>query len=509
MLVTRNLQPSLWESVLPDEVRRLSPLLERVDRWLDDEAFFAPFRPHFSALLGRPSIPMEVYLRMMFLKFQYRLGYESLCREVSDSISWRIFCRLNLDDAVPAPSTLSKITTRCGEDAVLGLNEALLARADAARLVKTGKVRADTTVVSANVVYPTDSGLLAHAVTRIGKLVGRIKAAGGATRTVFRDATETAVTMVHAIGAKLKLRTAQAKEEAQATVLRLTGELADLADQAIADAGAVLDNARRALGRVAGRQRGSLRKAINELSTMVIRSAKVVAQTRQRVAGNKVDSATRLVSLHDPDARPIVKGRLGKPVEFGYKAQVVDNEDGLVLDYDVKTGNPADAEQLAPGDQTHPQALRPYPRQGDRRPWLRRGRGRPRTRRTRRPDRGHPPQRQARQGKTGGRALARLPRPGQMANRQRRTHQPPQTPLRLEPQPRRWTPPHHRLVRLRDPRPQPGHSRPDRGQDRMNSAAGAQPQPTPNRIDRLARASTGTAPSRPDFQGEVRAAAIA
>jgi len=348
VLVTRNLQPSLWESVLPDEVRRLSPLLEQVDRWLDDEAFFAPFRPHFSALFGRPSIPIEVYLRMMFLKYQYRLGYESLCREVSDSISWRIFCRLNLDDAVPAPSTLSKITTRCGEEAVRGLNEALLARADAAKLVKTGKVRADTTVVSANVEYPTDSGLLAHAVTRIGKLVGRIKAAGGATRTVFRDASEAAATMVHAIGAKLKLRTAQAKEEAQATVLRLTGELADLAEQAIADVGAVLDNARRALAKVVGRERGKLRKAITELSTMVIRAAKVVAQTRQRLAGDKVDSATRLVSLHDPDARPIVKGRLGKPVEFGYKAQVVDNEDGLVLDYDVKIGNPADADQLAP-----------------------------------------------------------------------------------------------------------------------------------------------------------------
>jgi hypothetical protein len=49
-----------------------------------------------------------------------------------------IFCRLNLDDAVPAPSTLSKITTRCGESAVLGFNEALLARAGAAKLVKTG-----------------------------------------------------------------------------------------------------------------------------------------------------------------------------------------------------------------------------------------------------------------------------------------------------------------------------------------------------------------------------------
>jgi IS5 family transposase len=348
VLVTRNLQPSLWDSVLPDEVRRLSPLLEQVDAWLDDEAFFAPFRVHFSVLFGRPSIPMEVYLRMMFLKYQYRLGYESLCREVGDSISWRIFCRLNLDETVPAPSTLSKITTRCGEDTVAGLNEALLARADAAKLVKTGKVRADTTVVSANVEYPTDSGLLAHAVTLIGKLVARIKAAGGASRTAYRDATQAASAKVHAIGAKLKLRTADAKQEAQATVLRLTGELADLARRAVQDAGAVLDNARRALSRVVGRQRGRLHKAINELSTVVIRAVRVVTQGRRRVAGEKIESATRLVSLHDPHARPIVKGRLGKPVEFGYKAQVVDNEDGLVLDYDVRTGNPPDAEQLAP-----------------------------------------------------------------------------------------------------------------------------------------------------------------
>jgi transposase, IS5 family len=131
-------------------------------------------------------------------------------------------------------------------------------------------------------------------------------------------------------------------------VLRLTGELADLAERAIAAAGPVLDNARRALSRVAGRQRGRMHRAINELSTVVIRAARAVAQGRRRVAGERIESATRLVSLHEPDARPIVKGRLGKPVEFGYKAQVVDNEDGLVLDYHVKTGNPADAEQLAP-----------------------------------------------------------------------------------------------------------------------------------------------------------------
>jgi IS5 family transposase len=54
------------------------------------------------------------------------------------------------------------------------------------------------------------------------------------------------------------------------------------------------------------------------------------------------------VSLHDPDARPIANGRLGKPVEFGYQAQVVDNTDGIVLDHTVHRGNPADAPLLAP-----------------------------------------------------------------------------------------------------------------------------------------------------------------
>ena len=55
--------------------------------------------------------------------------------------------------------------------------------------------------------------------------------------------------------------------------------------------------------------------------------------------------------MHDPDARPIAKGRLGKPVEFGYKAQVVDNEDGVILDHTIERGNPPDAPMLEPAIQ--------------------------------------------------------------------------------------------------------------------------------------------------------------
>ncbi|EUA51186.1 hypothetical protein I552_2127 [Mycobacterium xenopi 3993] len=151
-------QQSLWESILPEEVRRHPDELARVNALLDDPAFFTPFVPFFDPQIGRPSTPMETYLRLMFLKFRYRLGYESLCREVSDSITWRMFCRIPLDVSVPHPSTLMKLTTRCGSAAVDGLNETLLAKAAEAKLLCTNRIRADTTVVPANVGYPTDSG---------------------------------------------------------------------------------------------------------------------------------------------------------------------------------------------------------------------------------------------------------------------------------------------------------------------------------------------------------------
>jgi IS5 family transposase len=70
----------------------------------------------------------------MFVKFGHRLGDKSLYREVSDSITWRRFCRIPLDGRVPQRSTWRKLTTRRGTTAVAGLNETLLAKAAEARL---------------------------------------------------------------------------------------------------------------------------------------------------------------------------------------------------------------------------------------------------------------------------------------------------------------------------------------------------------------------------------------
>ena len=112
-----------------------------MDALLDDPVFFAPCAGFLRPPAGRPSTPMEVYLRLMFRKFRYRLGYETLCREVGDSITWRRFCRIPLDGQVPHPTTLMKLTTRCGPAAVIGCNEALLAKAGEAKACEPAETK--------------------------------------------------------------------------------------------------------------------------------------------------------------------------------------------------------------------------------------------------------------------------------------------------------------------------------------------------------------------------------
>jgi IS5 family transposase len=337
-------QETLWESLLPEEFRRLPPGLSAVDAFLDDPVFFEPFFPYFDPQFGRPSIPIETYLRLMHLRFRYDMGFESLCAEVADSLSWRRFCRIGPYDKVPDASTLMKITRRCGSDVVAQLNEALLDKANASRLVKLDKVRADTTVVPANVAYPTDSGLLAKGVAKLARSVSLLKSLGFVAWTSFRNRTRSVRRRAHSIGAWLRRRNDDAKEE----VLKITGELATIAEASIVDALGVARNAKRKLARAGTSASGTAVALVAEIEQTSRVLQEIVAQTRIRLSGEVPDGSTRIVSLHDPDARPIAKGRLGKPVEFGYKAQITDNVDGIVLDLVVFKGNPPDAAMLMP-----------------------------------------------------------------------------------------------------------------------------------------------------------------
>jgi transposase, IS5 family len=344
VLRTVNAQPTLWESFLPEMCLGLPAELEAVDRLLDDPVFFSPYRKHFHPIFGRPSVPIETYLRLMFLKFRYKLGFEPLCREVADSISWQRFCRIPLGVAVPHPTTLMKITTRCGTQAITELNDALLAKALEAKVLKTNKVRADSTVVEANVAYPSDSSLLAKGVVKMTKTARKLPALGFATRTKTTDRTRSVLGRARSINANLNRRS----DDRLTEVRRINSELVVIARRVARELDTVVKNAKRKLDSTPS---GRARRLVGELARTVELTRRVAAQTAERMAGGMPAGSTRIVSLHDPDARAIRKGRLGKPVEFGYKAQLVDNEDGVVLDHNVEIGNPADNSMLEPAVQ--------------------------------------------------------------------------------------------------------------------------------------------------------------
>ena len=70
------------------------PRLAGLDAYLDDARLYEPFRLYFRPSDGRPSVPMEAYIRMMAYEVPLLAGLRSPLRGMSDSISWWLFCRI-------------------------------------------------------------------------------------------------------------------------------------------------------------------------------------------------------------------------------------------------------------------------------------------------------------------------------------------------------------------------------------------------------------------------------
>jgi transposase, IS5 family len=248
-------------------------------------------------------------------------------------------CRIPLDRPVPHPTTLVKLVRRAGPAVIDQLNGALLAKLAGDKLLRGRKLRVDTTVVEADVDDPTDADLLEHAVRKLGGLVRRVKARGAASRTRFRDRGRAAGRRMRQLARTLRRRGG----EAMAEVDRLTGQVAGLARQTLRQVRPLVRNARWALARRPGD--GRLARLLGELQETIGHTDRLLAQTEQRLAGNRV-IPDRLVSLSDPDARPIRKGKPKSPTEFGSTLLLAEDERGFVGDHRLRQGNPPDAPQL-------------------------------------------------------------------------------------------------------------------------------------------------------------------
>jgi len=68
--------------------------------------------------------------------------------------------------------------------------------------------------------------------------------------------------------------------------------------------------------------------------------------------GNQYAYRTTQSGALAPEARLVAKGRLGEPTEFGRNAQIVEGDDGVIVDHNVEHANLADAPQPGSGPDT-------------------------------------------------------------------------------------------------------------------------------------------------------------
>lgn len=218
---------TLWEVVLPPEARQLPKRLAKADRLLADSRLPEVFRPYFSAEAGRKTIPMETFTRLMYLKSYLKMGYERLVEEVTGSITYRMFARIGIDQSVPDKSTLTYIVQRCGPAAIAGLNQVVIEIAAELGVVNVSKVRTDSTIVDANIAYPTDSGLLTKAIKKIVGAASKPTAGLGLDASA-EDTTEELKDLNRQIGAWSRSKKPDRKDQ----ILVLTDQIADLATRA-------------------------------------------------------------------------------------------------------------------------------------------------------------------------------------------------------------------------------------------------------------------------------------
>lgn len=312
---------SLFDEVLPVEVRELPGDLARLDELLSDPGLLAPIvdRWEASALrFGRPTIPMAMFVRLVIVKQRSGWGYETLVREVSDSLHLRRFVGLSLTASVPHESTIRKLVRRLGPAVVEEITRVLLVKARRERRFSPRAMRCDSTVVEADVRWPSDAGLALDATRMLAREARRATGLLGDGAQHVQDRSRAVAKRLRLIGRTVGRRmgrTGGAREQ----VLKLTGQAGELLARSVRETRKLAAQAR-----AGARGRGAERKlvAARRLEDLADRAEKVTGQITRRLAGEKITD--RLVSLADPDARPIGKGKLGKPYEFGYVVQLAE-----------------------------------------------------------------------------------------------------------------------------------------------------------------------------------------
>lgn len=311
----------------------MDPVLKRIDGVLDDEqlvdqVFDALTKRHQeSARTGRPSTPAEIVLRMLVLKHLRGWSYEQLEWEVTGNFVYRRFCRIDAGK-VPDEKTMVRYGQLVGDAVIEQLFVRVVELAKLRDVTKGRRLRVDTTVVEAPIHYPTDSGLLADAARVLSREVGKVEEAGAKLPFVRTDVRRSLARRLLEIGYALRQRGDDAKAAIVKPYKRLLRTTGRITRQALRARRAAI----RAMKKARGKRRAALARAVEKIDVFVPRAQQVIRQTRARILRGDTTSDGKLLSIFEPDARILRRGKLHKPTEFGALVKVQESEGGIVTD---------------------------------------------------------------------------------------------------------------------------------------------------------------------------------
>ena len=333
MRFNRTVQPSVFQ---PHEiVHPLGMRLERASAWLDEHPELLDMVGSCvagAASCGRRGLTCETILRCAVLIHLMGYSYRELEFKLIDSTSTKRFARIDPLNP-PKKSALQSAIGAIDAATWEAINRMLVQNAMQQGIESGTQVRIDSTAIDADILEPSDSRLLLDGVRMLTGLLRHARQR--LAQVSFRDHCCAAKRRAREIGSQ---RDVIRRASTYRRLLRLVEQTVGYAQEALVQ-----------VERVSEPWAESWCAEARSYLALIKR---VVQQTERRVFdGEKVPAAEKVVSLFEPHADIIVKGR--RRTHYGHKINLSTGRSALVLDVVVEDGNPADSERCLPMLERH------------------------------------------------------------------------------------------------------------------------------------------------------------
>jgi IS5 family transposase len=324
--------------------------LRRIDELLKDDALvdgvLGAMRGRFaqSGRRGRYGTPAEVALRLLVLKHLKSWSYEQLEWEVSGNLVYRHFCRID-GGKVPDAKTMVRLGQLLDNGVLKELFDRVVALATQRRVTRGKKMRVDTTVVETPIRHPSDSRLCEDVTQVLCREVERARSEGVTTPRGFRNVRRSVSRRQREI--TQMSRRPIGRDAKRAALRRPYRRLLATTRRVLRQAEQTVKRARRRWERLSGRAR----RGVRTMQRVIQLGRRVVAQTKLRIFKGITKSATKIVSIFEPNTKILRRGKVHKLTEYGQMVKVQEAEGGIVTDISVVTEH--DSKLLVPSVEHH------------------------------------------------------------------------------------------------------------------------------------------------------------